>query len=509
MPSIRLPDFAPTHLQENMMVTQDPHSKTPFSGSGYGMDVPARPSLHWLQVGLLVGGAVFIASLFGVWTRLAGQLAVFWPANALLLGLLLRFPRLDTPAGWIGAAAGYLIGGWVAGDGPLINVVLTIGNFVSVLAGYLMLVRLSQDDLRLIGPGSILLVVWIAFITSVAAGVAGSVIGPYAFGGTPWSSGLAWFVSEAVNYIAILPAVLTIPSDWRRPVARQWRGGRRRKLLRRVLPLASLVVSMGLALLVGGPGAIAFPVPALLWCGMRYGLFPTSLLTVCTTAWTLLAISKGHLDMSVNIESSHMQMSIRLGVTLIAMSPIAVASVMSAHAALTSRLRHMADHDPLTGIMNRRAFADHASEALRNARAANTPVGLMILDIDRFKSVNDSYGHAAGDRVIVHIADCLMQHLPADACLLGRVGGEEFAVLLPGSTRTQTLEVAERMRQACAETAVDVGEGCTLTATVSIGACVSHLATEPLEQLLQIADQALYDAKREGRNRVVLRNLQA
>lgn len=488
------------------MLTQEPHSELPYSATGYGSAAPGPASLHWLQIGLLTAAAVLLASLFGVWTRLAGQLAVFWPANALLLGLLLRFPRLDTPAGWLGAAAGYLISGWIAGDGAQALVLLTVGNFVSVVTGYLLLARLSPDDRRLTGPVSVLLVAWVIFVAAIASGLAGSVIGPLAFDGSALDSGLSWFVSESVNYIAILPAVLTFPSAMPRWLARRWRDGDPRKRVRRVLPLIGLLVSLALALVVGGPGAIAFPVPALLWCGMSYGLFATSMLTLCTTTWTLLAISKGHLDMSISIESPQLLMSIRLGVTLIALSPIAVASAMAAHTRLTTRLRHMAEHDELTGIMNRRAFTEHASVALIEARKSHAPAGLLILDIDRFKSVNDTYGHAAGDLVIVHIADCLRRQLPAGARLLGRVGGEEFAALLPDTTRAQTVEIAERMRLACAETAVDIGDSRLITATVSIGVCFAQPGIESLGQLLQCADQALYQAKRDGRNRVVVRD---
>lgn len=488
------------------MQIQEPRSEPPHGGSPHHLAPSATSSsTRWLQNSLLLACVVLLASLFGVWTRLAGQLAVFWPANALLLGLLLRFPRLDTPSGWVGAALGYLLGGWLVGDTIPVIVMLTLGNFVSVIAGYVLMMRLSPDDRRLAGPGSVLLVVGAIFVASVAAGLGGSLIGPMVFGHATVKAGLAWFVSEAVNYIAILPAILTLPSSLARPVARQWRGSERGRL-QRALPLLSLLASLALAVTVGGPGAIAFPVPALLWCAMSYGLFATSMLTLVTTTWTLLAISKGQLDLLIAINEPHMMMSVRVGVTLIALSPIAVASAVAAHTALMLRLRHMAEHDPLTGTMNRRAFAEHAGLALRQARAAGKPVSLMILDIDHFKAVNDTYGHATGDLVIVHIAACLRQQLPAGQPLLGRLGGEEFAVLLPDFTRERALEVAERVRQACAETGVDVGDGRVVKVTASIGACVATPAIEELDQLLQRADQALYQAKRDGRNRVIVRD---
>lgn len=463
---------------------------------------PARSARDLAVSGLLVATIVTCACLFGVWTRLAGQLAVFWPANALLLGLLLRYPRLDTPAGWVGAACGYLLAGQLAGDAPAASVLLTLSNFASVVTGYLLLARPGSNARRLRGASGVLQLLAIVALASAAGGLAGSVVGPLAFGSTPLDAGLAWFVSEIVNYIAILPAALTIPSAAQRPVVRQWRAATPR--LRRLLPLAALLLSLACALAVGGPGAVAFPVPALLWCGMRYGVFATAVLTMLTTTWTLVAISKGYLDMSVAFETPRMLVSLRLGVTLIAVSPIAVAGAMAANRELLARLRQMADHDPLTGAMNRRAFAEHAGRALRRARAARTGVGLLVLDIDRFKSVNDTYGHSAGDLVIVQVANVLRLHLPPGPPLLGRLGGEEFAVLLPGCDRAQTTGIAERMRQSCASQPVDIGEGRTLTVTASIGASVAMPAPERLDGMLQAADRALYEAKHAGRNRVVV-----
>ncbi|KQP37136.1 sensor domain-containing diguanylate cyclase [Pseudorhodoferax sp. Leaf274] len=465
-------------------------------------DLPASPA-QLLAGGVLVAAVIAAICLFGVWTRLAGQLAVFWPANALLLGLFMRFPRLDTPAGWAGACAGHLLAGYLVGDPLHMSVLLTLTNFASVVTGYLLLAqRFGTDARRLNGAAGVLQLLAIASVASAAGGVAGSIVGPMAFGGKAVESGLAWFVSEIVNYFTILPAVLSIPAAGHREVVRRWRQSV--PPLRRAVPLLALVAALGAAVVVGGPGAMAFPVPALLWCGMRYGVFPTSVLALLTTSWTLVAISKGILDTAVQVQSPAMLMSVRLGVTLIAISPLAVASAMAANRRLMARLRHMAEHDPLTDTMNRRAFAEHAGSALHAARAARQGVGLLVLDIDRFKSVNDTYGHAVGDQVITLVADVVAANLPEGPPLLGRLGGEEFAVLLPGADREQTRLVAERVRQACAQTAVDLEQGRTMGFTVSIGASVSQPADASLDRLLQTADRALYDAKRGGRNRVVL-----
>jgi diguanylate cyclase (GGDEF)-like protein len=470
-------------------------------------DATARASTA-LQYAALLCVLVMLASLFGVWTRLAGQLAVFWPANALLLGLLIRFPRFDTPAGWIGATVGYLLGGQIAGDAPVTNILLTMGNLFSVGVGYTLLSRRNLQERRLARPSAILHMLWITLAASAAAGVAGGVLAATALGGDAFQSALSWFISEFINFIIILPALLTIPGAAPRTVPRQWRGHQERvQQLLRAAPFACLLLSLLLALLVGGPGAMAFPLPALLWCGMTHGVFRTSVLALLTTTWTLLAISRGYLDIATTLDSGLPLNSIRLGVALIAMSPIAVASAMSAHNSLLARLRHMAEHDPMTGTMNRRAFAEHATRTLRALHLADAPAGLLILDIDRFKSVNDTHGHAAGDLVIAHVAECLRRHLPHGPKILGRLGGEEFAVLLPHCDLAQTQRLAETMRQACAGGEVGVAGGQKVQVTASIGAAVATPAVEQLDRYLHAADHALYQAKREGRDRVVVRPL--
>ena len=471
----------------------------------------ALPPKHDAMAGGAMGYAallcvlVLLASMFGVWTRLAGQLAVFWPANALLLGMLIRFPRFDTPAGWVAATLGYLLGGYVAGDAPLPNLLLTMGNLFSVAVGYTLWSRRRVDERRLASPGAVLHLLWITCAASLAAGAAGGLIAPFVLHGDPLVSALSWFISEFINFIVILPALLTIPRTSPPTVARQWRAGHApvQRLLR-AAPYVCLLLSLGLALMVGGPGAMAFPLPALLWCGMTHGVFRTAVLALLTTTWTLLAISRGYLDIGTSFDSNLPLNSIRLGVALIALSPLAVASAMAAHNALLERLRHMAEHDPLTGTMNRRAFAEHANRALLELRRADAPAGLLILDIDRFKAVNDTHGHATGDQVISHVAECLRRHLPHGPQILGRLGGEEFAVLLPGCDLEKTQQVAEHMRSACAGGEVDSAAGVQVRVTASIGAAVAAPAVESLDRYLHAADHALYQAKHEGRNRVVV-----
>ena len=154
--------------------------------------------------------------------------------------------------------------------------------------------------------------------------------------------------------------------------------------------------------------------------------------------------------------------------------------------------------DPLTGMFNRRGFAEACARVIEREAKAGRPVTVMIFDIDHFKSINDRFGHPAGDEILKLFSTVVVNNLRISD-LSGRIGGEEFAALLPCSLEEGVL-VAERVREAF-ETSGIVCEDGPVDTTVSIGVAGGPAGTE-LEVLLAAADTALYQAKRSGRNRV-------
>jgi diguanylate cyclase (GGDEF)-like protein len=162
--------------------------------------------------------------------------------------------------------------------------------------------------------------------------------------------------------------------------------------------------------------------------------------------------------------------------------------------------QHASLIDPLTGVSNRRAFLERGEKLLRRSRFDRRPAALLLMDLDKFKTVNDTRGHHAGDQVLIAfcgVAEAAIR--PGD--LFGRLGGEEFACLLPGSPLDGGLDVAERIRRNFEATSLTIG-GDTLSATVSIGVAISADQNKDLATLLMEADRALYRAKANGRNRV-------
>lgn len=165
-----------------------------------------------------------------------------------------------------------------------------------------------------------------------------------------------------------------------------------------------------------------------------------------------------------------------------------------------ARLMELATTDSLTGLHNRRYFMDTATQEFERARRYQTPLSLLMIDADRFKSINDRFGHHIGDEVLKALA-MIGQRQLRETDLFARLGGEEFAILLPQTDLADARVVAERLRQTIAEHTVDTEQG-LLNFTVSLGLSSLSPVTADLDDLLRQADVALYQAKQNGRNRV-------
>ncbi|HJL16599.1 MAG TPA: diguanylate cyclase [Sandaracinaceae bacterium LLY-WYZ-13_1] len=165
-------------------------------------------------------------------------------------------------------------------------------------------------------------------------------------------------------------------------------------------------------------------------------------------------------------------------------------------------LRTQAMIDPLTEVWNRRAFMELAAKELSRSRRSGRPLGLLMIDLDHFKRVNDTYGHPAGDAVLAEAAARIRAAL-REGDQVARFGGEEMVVLLPDCGPSGAFVAADRVRRELARTPVDF-EGQAIRVTASLGVAATHGCGESLDGLLARADQALYEAKRAGRDRTVV-----
>jgi len=167
---------------------------------------------------------------------------------------------------------------------------------------------------------------------------------------------------------------------------------------------------------------------------------------------------------------------------------------------LEDELRRLALTDALTGLANRPAVAAHGQALTVAAARRGSPLSVIGVDVDHFKAVNDTWGHAAGDRVLAALANLMQDTLRTDLDLAGRLGGEEFVIILPKTDLVAAEAIAERMRKTLAVQAIDANNA-TIQVTASFGVA-QWCKGEDFDDLLARCDEALYAAKREGRNRV-------
>jgi diguanylate cyclase (GGDEF)-like protein len=169
---------------------------------------------------------------------------------------------------------------------------------------------------------------------------------------------------------------------------------------------------------------------------------------------------------------------------------------------LNGKIKEQSIHDPLTGLHNRYYLDEIMSQELERAKRESIPLSIVIIDIDHFKTINDTYGHAAGDEVLKGIATCLIQSVRKNDFLF-RYGGEEFVIIIPTISYEQAMQRMETCRQEIQDMQRNY-EGAELSVTISAGIAVYSLHGTTQDSLLMAADKALYYSKEHGRNQITL-----
>ncbi len=444
---------------------------------------------------------VFLVCLLSIATRMPGTLAVFWPTNALLLGLLLRNPTAATLPTWVGAAAGYLLADLITGSDLHRALLLNSANIVGVLVGFYGFRRVRNLDLTLARASS---VTWVAAVSVTAAGSAATVGGfiDVALFGDSWTQGASyWFAYEFLNYTVLLPLVLSAPAIrlqtlTQRPCAEALAQLRRRGR-QVVIPLVLLLATAPVAWMMGGLGAFTFSMPALIAAALLGHVFITTLFIAVATAWGItLAVYQP--DALPTMTAEPISISTLIGLALLAGGPLVIACTTTERKRIYAALHRAMTRDDLTRAYRRDEFMRRADTALAEAAGRSQPVALLMMDLDHFKRLNDTFGHGAGDRALADFAETV-RDCTDDTALFARMGGEEFALLLPEVSRAAAVDIAEQIRSR--QSAATTGEFGELGATVSVGLVY---AWAPLVDLLAAADAALYRAKSSRRNSVVI-----
>ncbi|MGH6919564.1 MAG: EAL domain-containing protein [Geminicoccaceae bacterium] len=563
--------------------------------------------------------AYVAAAVVGIaFTREAGPIAIFWPANALLLGLLLRMPPRDYPASLSACMLAAVVVNLGYSDPPGIAATRAALNILEVLCGYQLIARFGTSvaltDLR----G--LFVLAVAGVTAAAVSATGAaILLGHALGIPSLALWWAWWTRDAVGMLLFLPLLASFDlGPLKRLLARRDAG-----LLASAAELfaafALLFVVFGL--IVGGDwyGSPTLFAPILLWIALRLGIFPTA--AAAATIGVVTVISSAHDAWPTLLASADTRETIRLlqlRVILVALPPLVVAVVVgerararrqlddalesmadafalydaqgrlilcnprypeflsriadlllpgvryeelvregtrrglypgvaaaqaepwiaeqvAAHRAgiaseveladgrwlqaiarptadggtvdvrrditerklLEEAVEHMAMHDALTNLPNRAVFYRELERALARAQREPCRIAVILVDLDRFKDVNDTFGHASGDQLLVEVANCLAGCVRTED-LVARLGGDEFAVIAVSKEATEGFtalarRIVNRLSERVRIGAIEIEPGASLGMTV--------FPDDPgsLDELIVHADRALYAAKQTGR----------
>lgn len=296
---------------------------------------PTNPRYAWLYF-LVFGGTYSVLCIFGAGTANDKILWLIWPANPFMLGMLVRFPLLALPLGWVACLAGFAIAIPIIGCGLMTGAGLAAYNFGVVVIGYVLLSRLDRVDQRLQRLTSVFYLLFAVSAASIFAGIVGSLlIGPLFHDPAAVSSFRYWFSVELINQLAFLPIILSYPEG------RKW--GRRQlpqPTFHDQAPIIVLVLSAVTGIFFGGIGALAFPVPALLWCAISYRVFLTALLTFVFCIWAIMATTLGYIDVS-HVDQS-LVLSISMGAALITLGPLIISTTTATRNEILDQLRQLA-----------------------------------------------------------------------------------------------------------------------------------------------------------------------
>lgn len=468
------------------------------------------------HVSVFLVAAAFVAAVtrIGIAARGGEELSLFFPTNAALVGAMVLVPRLRTPAGWLGALLGYYVADLTTGGAFELTTWLTIGNMAGVIVGVALLCRIAPEHRRLTRPLSVLIVTGVCAVAAVAATLPGIYTGSHYFGMARPEAAVIWFSTEATIFLALLPPILA-SQDRRKGLRRwdtQWRAGERAPvvLLDLVGPWVLLAVSLLVGSLIEGQLSVTFALPALLWCALRGRVLETALMVLVTNIWYLLAVGLEYYDdvLSVGGIEVSASVTVQFAMAMVSVAVILVAVSTHERVGMLEQMELLASRDPLTGLLNRRSFLAQGQHAIDSMTSDNRGVAVLMLDLDNFKGINDRYGHAVGDKLLVATANTLTHQL-RDVDIIGRLGGEEFTVVISGITQDSARALGDLLRVAVAETMVDIGDATEVEVGVTVSIGVTHIGRnhEPhgsILELLEQADAALYAAKQLGRDRVIL-----
>lgn len=441
-----------------------------------------------------------ITTLFyaiGAMLRLVQELSLFWPLNAIMAGIFARYVWLNRLHYYAICYGAMLLFDVMTTEWGMASLVINASNMVFIL----IVAQLVMRDKRQSGsepePINALRLFYYCLIAALFCSLLGAV------GSVPvdqqsfMPSFADWFSEQFSTGVLMLPCVmtLTLPHEISRV---HWK---------QLLPALFLVLSVLAAIAVGGAGSLTFPLPALIWCAIRYPLPVTCLLTMVTGAAEIILVANSVINLAVSGPLQTPQLfSTRLGIATLAITPVIVSTSVAAINNLMRQVSLRADFDFLTRVYSRSGLYEALKKQPVNAGQHMT---VMLLDIDFFKSVNDNYGHECGDYVLTVFARQVRDAV-GEQGLVARMGGEEFVVAAKTFDPLDGFQLAERIRQRV-ESWVFQWRQQPLRVTVSIGTGSGIIGNRAIiddfNELLVEADEYLYRAKKSGRNKTCAKSV--
>ncbi|WP_343550691.1 diguanylate cyclase [Pantoea sp.] len=441
---------------------------------------------------------LFFITLFfcfiGSHLRIPQEFSLFWPVNALVAGLIVRNPHLHTTSSYLVCFSAMIFNDTVFSGWALPAFTVNFANILFILVAVSMLIKHLQRPSANSQVFNAMRIFPACFLAAAACATWGAWAQDIDFNArfiVAWGD---WFSEQFSTSLMLLPVMLARPLRTVSPRILRHPG--------KLLPLAAVVLSLIVGAMIGGAGSLTFPVPALIWCAIVLPIPLTSLVILITGITEIVLVSHGVMNIQGDdalLPISHLT-SARLGVATVALSPLLVAVSMDAIRQLNHRLALRANFDFLTQLLSRSGLY----ESLKNEPfSLQREAGVVMLDVDYFKAINDNFGHDAGDGVLEEIARRIQQ-VVGNRGMVCRFGGEEFVVVVFDYNHGQLYNLAEMVRQAMVKEKFWI-QGNTVTVTASLGLARGSALSERewpsvINRLVSAADKNLYLAKRNGRN---------
>lgn len=457
--------------------------------------------------------ATFFSWLGIVLSHQSEGIATIWFSNGLIFSLLITQPKRRWLSYFLAGLTADTLADMLYGDPFQLAFGVSLANSVEVVTSTLLLTRWFGCPLDLRQRRTLIGFLLISVMGATALTSAlGSFWTVHLIPGTPWWQMFrTWYLGDLLGMSVVAPLIIMVQQPGFFAMFN------RRELPHTLLVLAAPVVATTFVFTQSQDPLIFFILPAFLLVAFRLGLPGTVVNILLVTLMAIGFTIKGHGPLML-IAGEHMLLhriviaQVFAGVAIFTMFPVAAIleekeALKRSLAAREARFRNLALTDELTGLPNRRAFNLQFERAWDEALASQKCLGLITLDVDQFKQYNDVAGHPAGDACLRMVAQVVDQIAETTQAIPARIGGEEFALILPDITPDRAWEIAETVRISVLDLALPHPATACGMQTVSLGVTVRlPLNGQKSIELVRLADEALYEAKLGGRNRVAYRD---